>query len=75
LIWNIRRLIVLTFSTKNQVLEKFLISGKNPANNFETGPEPEPDFEAGNPAGTGFSRISGRFLIVIKGRAAKVRGN
>ena len=38
-------------------------SGKNPANFFETGPEPEPDIEAGYPAGTGFSRISGRFLI------------
>ena len=30
---------------------------------FETGPEPEPDIEAGYPAGTGFSRISGRFLV------------
>ena len=37
-------------------------SGKNPANFFETGPGPEPDIEAGYPAGTGFSRISGRFL-------------
>ena len=35
-------------------------SGKNPAKFFETGPEP--DIEAGYPAGTGFSRISGRFL-------------
>ena len=33
-------------------------SGKNPAKFFETGP----DIEAGYPAGTGFSRISGRFL-------------
>ena len=39
-------------------------SGKNPAKFFETGPEPEPDIEAGYPAGTGFSRISGRFLIL-----------
>ena len=29
----------------------------------KTGPELEPDIEAGYPAGTGFSRISGRFLI------------
>ena len=33
-------------------------SGKNPAKFFETGRELEPDIEAG----TGFSRISGRFL-------------
>ena len=26
-------------------------------------PEPEPDIEAGYPAGSGFSRISGRFLV------------
>ena len=38
-------------------------SGKNPAKFYETGPEPEPDIEAGYPAGTGFSRISGRFLV------------
>ena len=38
-------------------------SGKNPAKFFETGPEPEPDIEAGYPAGTGFSRISGWFLV------------
>ena len=41
-------------------------SGKNPAKFIETGPELEPDIEAGYPAvypaGTGFSRISGRFL-------------
>ena len=37
-------------------------SGKNPAKFFETGPELEPDIEAGFPARTGFSRISGRFL-------------
>ena len=37
-------------------------SSKNPANFFETGPEPEPDIEAVYLAGTGFSRISGRFL-------------
>ena len=37
-------------------------SGKNPAKFFETGPELEPDIEAGYLAGTGFSRISGRFL-------------
>ena len=37
-------------------------SGKNPAKFFETGPELEPDIEAGYPAGTGFDRISGRFL-------------
>ena len=40
-------------------------SGKNPANFFGTGPEPEPDIEAGYPAVTGFSRISGRFLTGI----------
>ena len=40
-------------------------SGKNPAKFFETGPEPEPDIEAGYPAGTGFSRISGRFLLSV----------
>ena len=40
--------------------EKF---SKNPAKFYETGPEPEPGIEAGYPAGTGFSRISGRFLI------------
>ena len=38
-------------------------SGKNPAKFFETWPEPEPDIEAGYPARTGFSRISGRFLM------------
>ena len=38
-------------------------SGKNPANFVGTGPELEPDIEAGYPAGTGFSRISGRFLV------------
>ena len=32
-------------------------SGKNPAKFFETGPELEPDIEAGYPAGTRFSRI------------------
>ena len=40
-------------------------SGKNPANFFGTGPEPEPDIEAGYPAVTGFSRISGRFLVTL----------
>ena len=38
---------------------------KNPAKFFETGPEPEPDIEAGYPAETGFSRKSGRFLAAI----------
>ena len=33
---------------------------KNPAKFLK--PEPEPDIEAGYPAGSGFSRISGRFL-------------
>ena len=37
------------------------IFGKNPAKLLETGPEP--DIEAGYPAGTGFSRLSGRFLV------------
>ena len=32
---------------------------------FWAAPEPEPDIEAGYPAGTGFSRISGRFLVVV----------
>ena len=36
-------------------------SGKYPAKFFETGPDP--DIEAGYPAGTGFSQISSRFLI------------
>ena len=36
---------------------------KNPANFLK--PEPEPDIEAGYPAGSGFSRISGRFLISL----------
>ena len=40
-------------------------SGKNPANIFETGLEPEPDIKTGYPAGTGFSRKSGRFLAAI----------
>ena len=35
---------------------------KNPAKFLK--PEPEPDIETGNPAGSGFSRISGRFLGV-----------
>ena len=35
------------------------ISGKG----FET--RPEPDIEAGNPAISGFSRITGRFLFVF----------
>ena len=34
---------------------------KNPTKFWK--PEPEPDIEAGYPAGSGFSRISGRFLI------------
>ena len=33
---------------------------KNPAKFLK--PEPEPDIEAGYPAGSGFIRISGRFL-------------
>ena len=33
---------------------------KNPAKFLK--PEPEPDIEAGYPAGSGFSRISGQFL-------------
>ena len=37
------------------------ISGKNPAKFLK--PELEPDIEAGYPAGSGFSRISGRFLL------------
>ena len=37
-------------------------SGKNPAKFFEARPEPEPDIEAGYPAGAEFSRISGQFL-------------
>ena len=48
-----------------KILEIYFLeekSGKNPAKFFETGPEPEPDIEAEYPAGTGFSRISGRFL-------------
>ena len=48
-----------------KILEIYFLeekSGKNPARFFETGPEPEPDIEAEYPAGTGFSRISGRFL-------------
>ena len=40
------------------------ISGINLAKFSETGPEPEPDIEAGYPARTGFSRISSRFLII-----------
>ena len=36
---------------------------KNPAKFLK--PEPEPDIEAGYPAGSGFSRISGRFLVMI----------
>jgi len=40
---------------------KKLKSGKNPTNFFQ--PEPEPDFEARYPAGTGFSRIFGQFLL------------
>ena len=36
---------------------------KNPAKFLK--PEPEPDIEAGYPAGSGFSRISGRFLLVV----------
>ena len=39
---------------------------KNPAKNLAKNPakflKPEPDIEAGYPAGSGFSRISGRFL-------------
>ena len=38
---------------------------KNPAKFLKPEPEPEPDIEAGYPAGSGFSRISGRFLIHI----------
>ena len=50
-----------------KILEKSFLeekSGKNPVKFFETGPELEPDIEAGYPAGTGLSRISGRFLIL-----------
>ena len=36
---------------------------KNPAQFLKLEPEPEPDIEAGYPAGSGFSRISGRFLV------------
>ena len=36
---------------------------KNPAKFLKPEQEPEPDIEAGYPAGSGFSRISGRFLI------------
>ena len=36
-----------------------LKSGKNPTNFFQL----KPDFEAGYPAGTGFSRIFGQFLL------------
>ena len=35
---------------------------KNPAKFLKPEPKPEPDIEAGYPAGSGFSRISGRFL-------------
>ena len=35
---------------------------KKPAKFLKLEPEPEPDIEAGYPAGSGFSRISGRFL-------------
>ena len=37
---------------------------KNPAKFLKPEPEPEPDIEAGYPAGSGFSRISGRFLVL-----------
>ena len=46
---------------------------KNPAKFLK--PEPEPDSEAGFPAGSGFSRISGRFLAsasVIKSKLKKI---
>ena len=36
---------------------------KNPAKFLK--PEPEPDIEAGYPAGSGFSRISGQFLVLL----------
>ena len=35
----------------------------NPAKFLKPESEPEPDIEAGYPAGSGFSRISGRFLV------------
>ena len=38
-------------------------SGRNPAKFTPAGPEPEPDIDAGYPAGTGLHRISGRFLV------------
>ena len=38
-------------------------SGRNPAKFTPAGPEPEPDIDAGYPAGTGLHRISGRFLF------------
>ena len=41
------------------------ISGKNLTKFSETGPSP--DNEAGYPAGTGFSRISGWFLVYSEG--------
>ena len=46
---------------------------KNPAKFLK--PEPEPDIEAGYPAGSGFSRISGRFLIQISYRRDQFKKN
>ena len=44
---------------------------KNPAKFLK--PEPEPDIEAGYPARSGFSRISGRFLMYSHHKEQKKR--
>ena len=44
-------------------ISKMKYPAKNPAKFLKPEPEPEPDIEAGYPAGSGFSRISGRFLL------------
>ena len=57
----ISRFFLLVFQSlvKTSIL-KMKYPAKNPAKCLK--PEPEPDIEAGYPAGSGFSRISGRFL-------------
>ena len=46
--------------------KKYILKMKHPAKNPAKflKPEPEPDIEAGYPAGSGFSRISGQFVLI-----------
>ena len=53
----------VVFFNENRFSKRQTFSGRNPAKFSSAGPEPEPENEAGYPAGTGLCRISGRFLV------------